>query len=85
MNFLTKISVHLHALEVKVNLIKTEQDKDNVMKEIQALRKNVGNYKRAKEAISCGSLHSEETLEQSKKELSDIGSADNLFKPILKV
>lgn len=79
-NVFTQISCDLHEIkELSKNPLKSEI----VTFQLENLWRNVCNYKRAKEAVNCGGLHSKNVLTKSMKELSKISSADNLRESII--
>lgn len=74
-DFLTKITCELN--EIKDLLRDPENDGEGA-RQLENVIKNVGHYKRAKEAIAVGKLHSKETIALSRKEAAAIYGAESL-------
>ena len=79
-NIFTKIACDLH--EIK-ELSKDPLKSEIVTFQLENLWKNVCHFKRAKEAVNYGCLHSEKVLTESVNEISKIYGAENLRESII--
>jgi len=72
----TRLLCDLHEIASETSDAKTRN-------QLLTLWTNVGHIKRAEEALYVGSLHSEETLIQSRKELNEIFNAKDLYSKVI--